>query len=267
MGRLLTLKQALATIEEFETGLQLADSDEDSEDDELGDFMLDDEDTLERLGLDKDELKLLLMDAQHAAPQQPPKKKRKTSTKASKPEITADASAKQPIFDLVEPEFPASLKSSSTHIDPDVEMADVYGEASSLQHADAVDKKARKKSLRFHTSKIESASAKRQGARSQAVGGDDDIPYRERRKEKEARLAKEAAAKVRGQGGADLDDTTFEAKVGTQKGDHDGSSDENDGDGYYELVKKKAKAKREQKKAEYEAAQAAARYVLFHRPK
>jgi U3 small nucleolar RNA-associated protein 3 len=265
MGRLLTLKQALATLEEFETGLKLADSDEDSEDDDLDDLFLDDdEDTLERLGLDKDELKLLLMDAEYAAPQQPPKKKRKTSTKASKPETTADASTKQPIFDLVEPEFTASSKSSSTHIDLDVEMADAYGEASSLQHADAADKKARKKSLRFHTSKIESASAKRQGARSQAVGGDDDIPYRERRKEKEARLAKEAAAKVRGQGGADLDDTTPEAKIGTQKDDYDGSSDEDVEDGYYELVKNKAKAKKEQKKAEYEAAQAAARYVFFH---
>jgi U3 small nucleolar RNA-associated protein 3 len=146
-------------------------------------------------------------------------------------------------------------------------MTDAYGEAMSLQHGDAVDKKARKKSLRFHTSKIESASARRQGARNQAVGGDDDLPYRERRKEKEARLAKEAAAKVRGQGGADLDDTVPEPKIGARDGQDDGgSSDGADGpDGYYELVKRKSKERKDQKKTEYEAVQAAARYVFIFR--
>jgi U3 small nucleolar RNA-associated protein 3 len=145
-------------------------------------------------------------------------------------------------------------------------MRDAYGESSSLQHADAADKKARKKSLRFHTSKIESASARRQGARNLAVGGDDDLPYRERRKQKEARLAKEAAAKVRGQGGADLDDTAPEPRDERREKEDDGSSDEVNGpDGYYELVKKKSKARKEQKKAEYEATQAAARYVLICR--
>lgn len=256
MGRLLTLKQALATIEEFETGVKLAD--EDSEDNDLTDLMW--EDGVEMLGLDKDELKLLLMDAEHVPPQKPPKKKRKTSTKASKSDPPVDSSVKEPVFDLVEPEFTSSK--SSVRIDPDVEMTDAYGETSSLQHADAADKKARKKTLRFHTSKIESASARRQGARNQAVGGDDDIPYRERRKEKEARLAKEAAAKVKGQGGADLDDTAPELEVRTRKDQEDDSSGDeaNDPDGYYELVKKKSKARKDQKKAEYEAAQAAERF-------
>ena len=262
MGRLLTLKQALATIEEFETGLNLANEDSD---DEMDDLLLDDEDALERLGIDKDELKLLLMDAEHASPHEPPKKKRKTSTKSTTPDNPPiKASTKESIFDLVEPEFTSSKPSS--RIDPDIDMKDAYGEVSSLQHADAVDKKARRKSLRFHTSKIESASARRQMARNQAVGGDDDLPYRERRKEKEARLAKEAAAKVRGQGGADLDDTVPEPKVEKTAKEDGGSSDEGNGpDGYYELVKKKSKERKEHKKAEYEAAQAAARYVLVYR--
>jgi U3 small nucleolar RNA-associated protein 3 len=202
------------------------------------------------------------MDAEHASLPEPPKKKRKTSTKATRLEShPVDVPTKEQIFDLVEPEFTEAQ--SSSRIDPDIDMRDAYGEASSLQHADAVDKRARKKSLRFHTSKIESASARRQGARNQAVGGDDDLPYRERRKEKEARLAKEAAAKVRGQGGADLDDTEPEPKAGRTAKEGESSDDEANGpDGYYELVKKKSKERKEQKKAEYEAAQAA-RYVLI----
>ena len=264
IGRLLTLKQALATIEEFETGLKLAE--EGSEDDEFDDLFWDDnEDAVEMLGLDKDELKLLLLDAEHASsPQAPPKKKRKTSTKSPKHETPPIAA--EPAFDLVEPEFTSS-KSSASRIDTDIEMMDAYGEATSLQHADAMDKKARKKSLRFHTSKIESASARRQGARNQAVSGDDDLPYRERRKEKEARLTKEAAARVKGQGGADLDETAPEPKHKIwRKEEDDGSGEgENSPDEYYELVKKKSKERKDQKKAEYEAAQAAARCAFICR--
>ena len=123
-----------------------------------------------------------------------PKKKRKTAAEAKK--------GKLPVFDLEEPEFPAKAKSAArTSSNADV---DAYGELSALQSADAQDKAARKKSLRFHTAKIESGLARRERARA-AAGGDDDIPWKERRKEKELRNKKELE-KTRGQGGADLDD-------------------------------------------------------------
>lgn len=205
-------------------------------------------------GLDEGELDELLKDAASTkkpqAPREPPKKKQKTASHSKPP----------PVFDLVEPEF-ATSKPTSSRAQLDA-GSDAYGEATSLQHADAADKSARKKSLRFHTSKIESASARRQGARNQAVGGDDDLPYRERRKEKEARLAKEAAAKVRGQGGEDLDDTEPERKAEKRRReeDSDGEQEADGSDGYYELIKKKSKERKEQKKADYEAFQAAARY-------
>ena len=131
---------------------------------------------------------------------------------------------------------------------------DVYGEALSLQHADVADKSARRKSLRFHTTKIENAGARRQGAR-QALGGDDDIPYRERRKEKEARLLKETKERVKSQGGADLDDTEPEPRQNAKE--------DADADGYYNLVKKQFKEKKEKKKADYEAKKAALRYAAF----
>jgi U3 small nucleolar RNA-associated protein 3 len=219
-------------------------------------------------GLEADELDELLMDAQSSlatsksagvsSTDKPPKKKRKTDSDSKKPAL--------PVFDLVEPEYNQSKTSSSNGATDSGEL-DAYGEATSLQHADQVDKNARKKSLRFHTSKIESASARRQGARSNAVGGDDDIPYKERRKEKDARVAKEAEKKTksRGQGGDDLDGVEPENERGKRERDEVEGGDEDDSedsaDGYYELVKRKTKEKKAKKKGDYEEAQAAAKYV------
>lgn len=162
-------------------------------------------------------------------PEPPPAKKRKT--------VAAPA---EHVFDLVEPEFKSSKGLSSLR--SDTAIADAYGEATVLQEADAADKDVRKKSLRFHTSKIEGASARRQGARNAALGGDDDIPYRDRRKEKP----------VKHQRGADLDNEEPEPKtkkevVQDDEGESDGA------DGYYELIKRTSKERKEKKKAEYEA--------------
>jgi len=237
LARLLTLKQSLITLEELD--FAASDSEAGSNDDGSdADLMMDAEDLwkLSRMeGLDRDELQDLLKDADVPEPEgevRRPKKKRKTST----------TSPAVPVFDLVEPEFTSS---TSVQQRPD-SSTDAYGEATTLQHADAADKSARRKSLRFHTSRIESASARRQGARNNAVGGDDDIPYRDTRKQ---------PAKVppssRGQGGEDLDESEPQHKVP--------DADAEDADGYYELVKRKSKQKKELKKAEYEAAQDAAR--------
>ncbi|KAK7048271.1 hypothetical protein R3P38DRAFT_2605963 [Favolaschia claudopus] len=236
MARLLTLKQSLTTLEE----LDFAASDSEVGLDEEGsdvDLMMDAEQLwkLKSLeGLDDDELQELLKDAD--LPEEPeveprPKKKRKTSSSA--PAL--------PIFDLVEPDFTASTSATQRRLDSSI---DAYGEATTLQHADAADKSARRKSLRFHTSRIESASARRQGARNNAVGGDDDIPYRDTRKQ---------AAKVpqsqRGQGGDDLDESDPLPKT----------ADAEDAEGYYDLVQRNSKLKKEKKKADYEAALEATR--------
>ena len=180
--------------------------------------------------------------------EEPPKKKRKT-------ECNDTAT---PVFDLVEPDYIHSKTSSSrsANANTNSDIADAYGEATSLAHADQADKSARKKSLRFHTSKIESVSTRRAGVRNNAVGGDDDIPYRERRKEKEARLAREVEKKrkKRGDGGDDLDVVPLARKRSREDIEDDEGADE-----YYELVKKKSKDKKEEKKAEYEQAREAAR--------
>lgn len=288
MQRLLKLKQALITLEDLD--FAASDDEDDGDDldeaeDEEEDFGheyldMDDEDDIMRdarelwskdhddedgdvdVEVDSEELDDLLADARSGtkpiaipipeAPSltAPPKKKRKTAPGSGKASI--------PIFDLVEPEFESKSKSkassssnSKSHSASTSTATDAFGEATSLQHADALDKTARRKTLRFHTSRIENASARRNNARSNALGGDDDIPYRERRKDKEERLAKEAKAHLRSQGGADLDDTEPEPRQSEQGGD-DGDEDV---DGYYDLVKKKAKEKKEKKKAEYDASQ------------
>nr|GAT58777.1 predicted protein [Mycena chlorophos] len=251
MGRLLTLKQALITLEDLGFAASDSDLDDFSDEDGEGDGL--DEPTdmkqlwaLERLkGLDEGELQALLDDAgveqeevEMEMDEPRPKKRRKTSTekKAKAPPTPA-----LPVFDLVEPEF----TTSTTERRPEAND-DAYGEATFLQHADATDKKARRKTLRFHTSKIESASARRQGARSQAIGGDDDLPYREAKRQTKPAPREDA--------GADLDDSEPLPKDAM-----DETEDAENAEGYYELVKRASKEKKAKKKADYVAAVAAAR--------
>ncbi|KAH9933241.1 uncharacterized protein BXZ73DRAFT_101200 [Epithele typhae] len=188
----------------------------------------------------------------NASAAEPPKKKRKA--------VAGKAAA--PVFDLVEPEFPAassssagasSTKKAKKKPKPPADGegdADVYGEAGALDAADAADKSARRRTLRFHVSRIEGSAAKRAGARAAARGGDDDIPYRERRKEREARLAKEVANAREKARGDELDDADPEAEADGAKGD----TGKSEGDEYYDLVRRTFKAAKEKKKAEHDAA-------------
>ena len=207
---------------------------------------------------------------------EPPKKKQKID----KDRDSRKSKSRPPAFDLVEPEFeystPKPVPSSSTS-----DVADSFGEQTVLQSFDAADKKARKKSLRFHTSKIEGGVTRRDRGTKNVMGGDDDIPYKERKKQKEIREARENAKKGRGLGGDDLSDGDPEvdmdvdfagfggdfggSELGKKRGR--GGSDKGDEDvdpgEYYSLVERSAK---EKKKAEYDAAKAAERYVLVNSP-
>ncbi|KAI0693985.1 Sas10 C-terminal domain-containing protein [Cytidiella melzeri] len=296
MSRLLTLKQSISTLETLGVGSS------DDEDDWSGDASEDDENPLfaKLRGLAPNELEELLADLQaiknpdgHGSvsdgeeeqeepsspvktkkpkskkvkdstaaavtveENEPPKKKRKTD-KASK------KAAKLPVFDLEEPEFPTKTKTPSTRrTAPATADTDNFGEFTALQNADALDKAARKRSLRFHTSKIEGASARRERARA-AMGGDDDLPWRDRKKDKDEKQ-KKALQKTRGQGGEDLNDEDPEPtpeSIKKRRREEVESGSDGEGDdavGYYDLVQQKSKEKKERKKAEHDAAQAAAR--------
>ncbi|OCB87764.1 hypothetical protein A7U60_g5087 [Sanghuangporus baumii] len=299
LKRLLTLKQSLITFEELDFVMSDSEdaSDLDSED-EFGsdESELDDDDEFDRLdmwstskklGLEAGELEDLLAQAYSSnpppagkklpkvklrvnpsktdeKPQEPPKKKRKglNGTAVTKPKVT---------FDVEEPSLPSKdATPSESRKSGDTARSFGFGEATSLDEADLEDKKVRRKALQFHTAKIESASARRKGART-AIGGDDDVPYRERNKEKE--MKKLARAAKLGEGGEDLDDAEPEGvheqqlrKRGRDEasGDTEGAGggaedDDDDDDGYYSLVKKQKKAKQAEKKAQYDAMKAANR--------
>ncbi|PPQ89658.1 hypothetical protein CVT25_013845 [Psilocybe cyanescens] len=263
LQRLLTLKQSLQTLEDLDFAVDSDDSDEDSDFTgmDMNEILADGEKVWgldDQEEFDSDELADLLKDAKETfqIPEQktrkPPKKKRKT--------VEEDTKVVTPVFDLVEPQFTSS-KSSSSRRQSTIDSVDAYGEDLSLHSVDAADKSARKKSLRFHTSKIESASARRQGARNQASGGDDDIPYRERKKEKDARLVKEAAIRASNQVGAALDDEEPEPQVGDKRSRENDEGNESPDD-YYELVKKLSKEGKTKKKAEYEEAHGLVRVPL-----
>lgn len=126
---------------------------------------------------------------------------------------------------------------------------DDFGDDAQLASLDAEQKAARRRNLRFYTSQIVSKSAKRDNAGRDA-GGDTDIPHRERHKEKELRLAAEAAR--RKNSGADLDDDDFneeDERVSKQMKEQLNDSD----DEYYNMLAGKSKQKKAEKKAYHDA--------------
>ncbi len=301
LPRLLVLKQALSALENLDFGPAASDISHFSDVGE-GDFDME-EDMANVWGrpgfrtiLEDDELNELLRDAQLRSPEpndlDHPKEK-KTKKRKEKEEGTKKKDKKKEkkankknegIFDLVEPEFIPSSSKTKTYMPASLPFAlSAYGEATALDEIDAEDKSARKRSLRFHTSRIESTTARRAHARHTARGGDDDIPYRERDKERGARLKREAEARLErgllGRGGDDLEDVEMESGGGGGGGGEDDDDDKRKGgkkrrreemeesdeeageSGYYELVKRQKKEKKEQKMAEYEAEKAAEQCV------
>lgn len=74
-----------------------------------------------------------------------------------------------------------------------------FGDEAPLTQAEAEEKARKKKSLRFYTSQIAQKANKR-GAASRHAGGDDDIPHKERIRDRQDRLMREA--EQRGRSGA-----------------------------------------------------------------
>ena len=123
-----------------------------------------------------------------------------------------------------------------------------FGERTALTPHEAAEKAKRKKSLRFYTSQIAQKSNKRDAAGRDA-GGDADLPYRERLKDRQARLNAEAEARGK------------KSKKGTEGGALGGPSDEEDhvaaqelrdGSGsedYYDLIAARSAEKKASKAA------------------
>ncbi|KAL8807056.1 MAG: hypothetical protein Q9200_004815 [Gallowayella weberi] len=131
------------------------------------------------------------------------------------------------------------------------------GEPTTLTLQEAAQKALRKKSLRFYTSRIAQKSNKRDAAGRDA-GGDADIPYRERLKDRQTRLNAEAEA--RGKKGTDAGVPLEDDNTQDLDGDDDVQGQiarevRNDEDeDYYNLVSSHAANKKALKAAQAEAA-------------
>ena len=128
-----------------------------------------------------------------------------------------------------------------------------YGESTDISTADMADKLSRKRNLRYYTSKIDQQSAKVR----EKLTGDSDLPYKERRFEREQRLNEEARRRGDLQGRDNDDADNFDS------GDDDDStakqvraSFDND---YYDMVASSAKQKKSDRKHAHEAAIQAAK--------
>lgn len=233
------------------------DEDEDEEIDEEADA----ENLWHQAGLEDDELDGLLADQDEAmagfsdeeevvaAPPKKQKKKRERGRKNKSKAIEVDEDDEDvtptaTFTPLAEPEFAPSSKKSKKAADTFV-VEDTLGDATSLADADAADKEHKKRTLRFHTSKIAATSARRSAARDRRMGGDDDIPYRDRQAARDAALRKNAP---KGDGGEALDGSDWtesdRKRAREVREEAEEAADDDDGDdGYYDLVKRRKVAK------------------------
>jgi len=162
---------------------------------------------------------------------------------------------------------PSSSKPSTTSTSTLLE--DPHSESTTLTLADSTAKASARHSLRFHTSKIDSASARRSSARQGRMGGDEDIPYRNKQAGRDAALRKNAPKGAVGQD-TDLDGAEWgeeDRKTARDvkgldrdmEGEGEGGEDMEGEDGYYQLVKKRKREEKEEKQEAYDEVRDASR--------
>lgn len=231
-------------------------------------------------GLEDDELAGLLAD--QAAPSPKEKKEKgkkqrgsrgKKGKKSKQVEASPDSDDDMPVTPstsaftpLAEPDFVATKKSKRSKSAKLAEADQHLGDMLELTDADAGDKEHRKRTLQFHTQRIASMSARRSAARERRMGGDDDIPYRDRQAARDAALRKNAP---KGDGGEDLDGRDWsESDRKRAREVRDDAADEGEGGEddalgeYYDLVKRR-KVEKEEAKAEAHEAFREAKFAAF----
>ncbi|KAI0180854.1 Sas10 C-terminal domain-containing protein [Hypoxylon sp. FL1284] len=175
-------------------------------------------------------------------------KKAKTKSKAEARKAKAIEDSLADLDTLIttkKPKKKVSFKAPARDSDSD------FGEEETLDATAAAEKAARKKSLRFYTSQIVQKANRRAGAGRDA-GGDMDIPYRERLKDRQARLHAEAEKRGRKSGiGANLGEASDEDDSRLANAVRD------DEDEYYDMVAARSSKKKEDKAARQAALAAA----------
>jgi U3 small nucleolar RNA-associated protein 3 len=204
-------------------------------------------------------------------PKSPAQKNRKRKSGAEKSALAAEARRRENMRQTevrladLSSLLPNNTKTSKTPANPVRPVgggADSdFGDEAALTAQEAAEKAQRRKSLRFYTSQIVQKSNKR-GAVSREAGGDMDLPHKERLKDRQARLMREAE-KRGGQeadmherlgtddSGDDVEDMKLakEIREGGLEGEH----------GYYDMIARQTKQKKAAKKARADAYAEAAR--------
>ncbi|EXJ88117.1 hypothetical protein A1O1_05045 [Capronia coronata CBS 617.96] len=143
-----------------------------------------------------------------------------------------------------------------------VEDESDFGDEAALTQEEAAEKARRKKSLRFYTSQIAQKANKR-GAASRQAGGDDDVPHKERMRDKQERLTREAEQRGRS-------DAQGKEALGADGNDDDGDYDSgpdaatgrhlnDEASEYYNSLVASKQQKKAEKRAKAEAYAEAAR--------
>ena len=150
--------------------------------------------------------------------------------------------------------------------------ASAFGEPTQLDTTDSAEKQAKKRSLQFHASAVETKNNQRKAARDRLTG-DADIPYRDRERsrmaveqakanKRRALLGQEQDTSLDEQGWGESDTRDWRDVMGVD-GDMDadgsGAGDE-DGD-YYDLIASGKRKAKKAKKDEYEAMRDEERFV------
>ncbi|WWC71037.1 uncharacterized protein I206_104990 [Kwoniella pini CBS 10737] len=195
------------------------------------------------------------MDLDEDVPKKEKSKKKEKKTKKSKKEaIIEDDVPKTTYQPLAEPEFFASSSKSTKPTSSNrYDDSDVLGDPTSLGVADYEDKQSRKRSLAFHTSKINATLARREAGRANRMGGDEDLPYRDKRKARDDALKRSQPSQDAGEDLDDLDDNVPPKKSKRSRDEEEVDGDDDDGDDYYELVKRRRKEEKDAKEAEHQA--------------
>ncbi|ODM16933.1 hypothetical protein SI65_07898 [Aspergillus cristatus] len=132
-----------------------------------------------------------------------------------------------------------------------------FGDEDALTAKEAEEKAKQKRSLRFYTSQLAQKANKRSAAGRDA-GGDEDLPYRERLKDRTARLNAEAEKRGKQQ-------ISKEEQLGDDSDEEDHRmaeqirGDQSDSDDYYDMVAARSKQRKDDKKARADAHAEAAR--------
>ncbi|OBT86436.1 hypothetical protein VE02_05325 [Pseudogymnoascus sp. 03VT05] len=206
----------------------------------------DEEEAFERIPSTKKSKKAAKLEAAAAA-----------TAKARKARIDANEASLTDLSSLIP--TTKTRKSSSSKAKPAIvqDSDSDFGEEETLSSRALAEKAAKKKSLRFYTSQIAQRSNKRSEAGRDA-GGDADLPYRERLRDRQNRLNAEAERR-----GKKLDEYGRGAELGGNSDEEDdadraaGKKVQDEEDEYYDLVAQTSKAKKAMKEDKHAALVAA----------